>query len=57
MSERDYILSEEYLNDNSYLDFKNSFTISVNLGSQQPNIYSPKSKGTSKIIKNGSRRT
>ncbi len=46
MSERDYILSDEYLNDDSYLDFKNSFSICVNIASPKPKVavQSPKAK-------------
>lgn len=45
MSERDYILSDEYLNDDSYLDFKNSFSICVNIASPKPKVVqSPKAK-------------
>ena len=38
MSERDFITSEEYLNDDSYLDFRNSLNISVSCTiSSKPN--------------------
>jgi len=45
LSEREFIISEEYLNDDSYLDFKNSLNISVSCTiSSKPKLKPSKQK-------------